>query len=198
MSPLLHRLGVLSGALLALALSLAFASPPAHALKLLSASNNPEVARFQTWVDAAAMPTPPLSLYVVLDSCPVAISDGCIVHEPQATVYLGSFVQDRPTLLHEVGHAFDATEMTDADRAAFQATFRDTRAWRSPPNSPHERFAEAYSLCARHPAIRRAYTGAYGYRVTPAQQRRVCGLIRRSASCPRDSRTSRAGRPRGR
>src|SRR3954467_4806022 len=177
MPPVLHRLGVLAGALLALAL----AAPSAYALQLLSTSDDgAQVARFQTWVDAAAMPTPPVNLYVVLESCPVATSDGCIVHEPQATVYLGSFVQDRATLLHEVGHAFDATEMTDADRAAFQAVFRDTRAWRSPPNSPHERFAEAYSLCARHPAIRRAYTGAYGYRVTPAQQRRVCGLIRRA------------------
>src|SRR3954453_21334703 len=150
MPPVPHRLGVLAIALLALALGLAL-SPPAHALKLLSTSDAPEVARFQTWVDASAMPPPPVSLYVVLECCPVAISDGCIVHEPQATVYLGSFVQDRPTLLHEVGHAFDATELTDADRAAFQATFRDTRAWRSPPNSPHERFAEADSLCPRGP-----------------------------------------------
>src|SRR3954452_7394432 len=178
MSSVLHRLGVLAIALLALALALG--APSAHALQLLSSSNDPEVARFQTWVDAAAMPTPPLNLYVVLDSCPVAISDGCIVHEPQATVYLGSFVRDRATVLHEVGHAFDATEMTDPDRAAFQAIFRDTRPWRAPPNSPHERFAEAYSLCARHPAVRRTYAGAYGYRVTPAQQRRVCGLIRRA------------------
>src|SRR3954468_12335304 len=117
MSPVLHRLGVLAIALLALALG----APSAHALQLLSSSDDPEVARFQTWVDASAMPTPPVSLYVVLESCPVAISDGCIVHEPQPTVYLGSFVQDRPTLLHEVGHAFDASDMTDADRAAFQA-----------------------------------------------------------------------------
>src|SRR3954452_16059570 len=121
MSSVLHRLGVLAIALLALALALG--APSAHALQLLSSSDDPEVARFQTWVDAAAMPTPPVSLYLVLESCPVAISDGCIVPEPKATVYLGSFVQDRPTLLHEVGHAFDGTEMTDGDRTAFQATF---------------------------------------------------------------------------
>ena len=179
MPPVLQRLGVLAIAVLALALGSAL-TPPAHALQLLSTDHSAEVARFQTWVDASAMPTPPVSLNVVLESCPVAISDGCIVGEPRATVYLGSFVQDRPTLLHEVGHAFDATEMTDADRAAFQALFHDTRAWRSPPNSPHERFAEAYSLCARRPAIRRAYTGAYAYRVTPRQQRRVCGIVRRA------------------
>src|SRR3954465_4622556 len=128
MPPVPHRLGVLAIALLALALGLAL-SPPAHALKLLSTSDAPEVARFQTWVDAAAMPTPPVNLYVVLESCPVATSDGCIVHEPPPPVDPASFVQDRAALLHEVGHAFDATEMTDADRAAFQAVFRDSRQW---------------------------------------------------------------------
>src|SRR3954470_19693913 len=181
MSPVLHRLGVLAIALAALVLALAL-SPPAHALKLLSASGDPQIPRFQSWVDSSAMPTPTLSLYVVLESCPVAVSDGCLVGAPQATVYLGSFVQDRPTVLHEVGHAFDATAMTDADRAAFQAIFRDTRPWRSPPNSPHERFAEAYSLCARHASIARTYGAAYGYRATPSQHRRVCALIRRAAS----------------
>ena len=32
-----------------------------------------------------------------------------------------------------------------------------------------------------HPAIRRAYTAAYAYRVTPAQHARVCALIRAAA-----------------
>jgi hypothetical protein len=177
MPPVLTRLGVLAGALLALAFALA---SPASALQLLSPSGDPAVARFQTWVDAAAMPTPPVSLDVVLATCPVPISDGCIVHGPVETIYLGSMVRDRATLLHEVGHAFDATTLTDPQRARFEAIFGDTRPWRSPSNSPHERFAEAYSLCARHPVIRRTYTAAYGYRVTPAQQRRVCALIRRA------------------
>src|SRR3954447_6880991 len=166
----------------AVALAALWAAPGADALRLVSPSGDPAVARYQRWVDAAAMPTPRESLNVVLASCPVAISDGCIVHDAVPTVYLGPMTRDRATLLHEVGHAFDAAEMTDADRAAFDAIFADARAWEAAPNSPKERFAEAYSLCARSPAIRRAYTGAYAYRVTPAQQRRVCGLIRRVGS----------------
>ena len=118
---------------------------------------------------------------MALSPCPVPISDGCIVHETVPTVYLGPMVRDRATLLHEVGHAFDAAEMSDADRAAFSAIFRDTRPWEAAPNAPKERFAEAYSLCARHPVLRAAYTAAYGYRVTPVQHRRVCALIRRAA-----------------
>src|SRR4051794_27917261 len=159
---LTHRRGMLAGAAALVALWLA---PGADALRLVSPTNNPDLARFQRWVDAAAMPTPRESLNVVLAPCPVAISDGCIVHDAVPTVYLGPMARDRATVLHEVGHAFDAAEMNDPDRGAFSAIFGDTRAWDAAPNSPKERFAEAYSLCARHPAIRAAYTGAYGYRV---------------------------------
>src|SRR4051794_25332 len=124
--------------------------PGADALRLLSPTGDPTVARYQRWVDAAAVPTPRESLNVVLASCPVPVSDGCIVHNTVPTVYLGPMVRDRATLLHEVGHAFDAADMTDLDRAAFSSIFGDTRGWDVPPNAPKERFAEAYSLCARH------------------------------------------------
>ena len=173
-----HRLTALAGAT-ALVLGLA---PGAHALRLVSPTGDPAIARYQRWVDAAAVPTPRGSLYVVLAACPVPVSDGCITHDVVPTIYLGPMVRDRATLLHEVGHAFDAADMTDADRAAFSAIFRDPRSWGAAPNAPKEQFAEAYSLCARHPVLRTAYTAAYGYRVTPAQQRRVCALIRRAAA----------------
>src|SRR4051812_26400607 len=178
MSSARHRLAMLAGAAAVLVLALA---PSAHALRLVSPSGDPTVARYQRWVDAAAVPTPSGDLDVVRASCPVAVSDGCIVYGAPATIYLGPMVRDRATLLHEVGHAFDAAEMTAADRAAFSAIVGDTRAWDAGPNAPKERFAEAYSLCARHPVIRRAYTAAYAYRVTPEQHGRVCGLIRRVA-----------------
>ena len=153
-------------------------APAANALRLVSPTGDPSVARMQRWVDSSAMPTPGGSAYVVLTSCPVPVSDGCIVHAAVPTIYLGPLVRDRATLLHEVGHAFDAADLTDADRAAFSAIFGDTRAWDAGPNAPKERFAEAYSLCARHPVIRATYTAAYTYRVTPAQHRRVCAMIR--------------------
>jgi hypothetical protein len=179
MWPVSHRLGALAGAVAVLALWLV---PAAHALQLISPAGDLSVARYQRWVDAAAMPTPQGSINLVLGTCPLPISDGCFVRDAVPTMYLGAMVRDRPTLLHEVGHAFDAARMTDADHAAFNAIFGDTRGWDAAPNAPRERFAEAYSLCARSPAIRRTYTGAYTYRVTPAQQRRVCALIRRAGT----------------
>ena len=154
----------------------------ADALELVSPSGDPRVARYQGWADAARMPTPTGVVELVLAPCPVPISDGCIMHGAPPTIFLGPTVRDRPILLHELGHAFDAQRMTPSDRVAFEAIFADGRAWRSPPNSPHERFAEAYSLCARHPRIRRTYTAGYGYRATPGQHRRVCALIERVGS----------------
>jgi hypothetical protein len=174
-----RRLARLAG-VVALGL-LAFAST-ADALELVSPSGDPRVARYQGWADAAATPTPTGVVDLVFASCPVPISDGCITYGAPPTIFLGSAVRDRPILMHELGHAFDAQRMTPADRAAFEAIFADRRQWRAAPNSPHERFAEAYSLCARHARIRRAYTGAYGYRVTPRRHRRVCALIDRAGS----------------
>jgi hypothetical protein len=162
-------------------LALALASPAAGSTTLVSPSGAPAVAQFQTWVDKAGVPTPPGAVNLVLSGCPVGAEPGCIVHGAQPTIYLGREVQDRQTLLHEVGHAFDATVLTDAYRAAFSGLVGDRRAWRSPPNSPHEKFAEAYALCALKPKLRRTHTAAYALRVTPRLHKRVCALIRRAA-----------------
>jgi hypothetical protein len=168
--------------LCAAALALVALSATAHAVTLVSPSGDPRIARFQTWANSAAVPTPTGIVDLVLESCPAAVSDGCIYHGAPPTIFLGPAVRDRPILLHELGHAFDAQRLTPAYRSAFERIFGDTRAWRSPPNSPHERFAEAYSLCARHPRIARTYTAAYDYRATPGQHRRVCALIQRAAA----------------
>ena len=156
----------------------------AHAVTIVSPSGDPRVAKYQVWANAAAMPTPTGVVDLVLQTCPVPISDGCVLQGAPPTIYLGSTVRTRATLLHEIGHAFDAQRLTDADHAAFEAIFGDTRPWRSASNSPHEQFAEAYSLCARHPQIRATYAAAYAYRVTVAQHRRVCALIRRAGARP--------------
>jgi hypothetical protein len=168
--------------LCAAALTLLALTATAQAVTLVSPSGDPRVARFQTWANSAAVPTPAGVVDLVLDTCPVAVSDGCIYHGAPPTIYLGPTVRDRPILLHELGHAFDTQRLTPGYRAAFEGIFRDTRAWRAPPNSPHERFAEAYSLCARHARIARTYTAAYGYRATPRQHRSVCALIKRAGA----------------
>src|SRR3954454_5582215 len=98
MPPVRHRLAALAGAA-ALALGLA---PGAQALRLLSPSGDPAITRYQRWVDAAAVPTPRGDLDVVLATCPLPVSDGCIVHGAGPTIYLGPMTRDRATLLHEV------------------------------------------------------------------------------------------------
>lgn len=84
---------------------------------------------------------------------------------------------------HELGHAFDYWLLTDADRALLERFMGERRAWRSPPNSPHEKFAEAFKLCALFGArvTRRHLAGVaaagFGWRPTVARQRRVCRAI---------------------
>lgn len=54
-------------------------------------------------------------------------------------------------MLHELGHVADYTALTDVERALIATSMGDTLPWRqNSDNSPHERFAEAYSVCARH------------------------------------------------
>jgi hypothetical protein len=181
----------------AVALALGALSATAHAVTLVSPSGDPRIARFQAWANTAAVPTPTGVVDLVFATCPDAISDGCIYHGAPPTIFLGPEVRDRPILLHELGHAFDAQRLTPAYRSAFERIFGDTRPWRSPPNSPHERFAEAYSLCARHPRIARTYTAAYGYRATPGQHRRVCALIQRAATAATSAISAPVGAPGG-
>lgn len=79
---------------------------------------------------------------------------------------------------HELGHQFDYFVMTDEARERFLAIMRDDRAWRSTPESPHERFAEAWRLCAATRRLPQYYNAAYGLKLTPRQFRRLCALIR--------------------
>jgi hypothetical protein len=163
-------------------LALALTPAAAEGMTLVSPGGDAKsMVRYQRWVDKAGVPTPPGAVNLVLQGCPLAAEPGCIVHGLRPTIYLGRAVQDRATLLHEVGHAFDAAVLDDGDRAAFAAITGDRRGWRSPPNSPHEQFAEAYALCALKPKLSRNHTAAYAYRATPAQHRRVCRLIKRAA-----------------
>src|SRR4051794_17261 len=124
------------GALIALrqlfltALALVVVSAPAQAVTLVSPSGDARGARYPTWANAAFVPTPAGVVDLVLQSCPVDVSDGCIYHGAPPTIFLGTAVRDRPTLLHELGHAFDAQRLTPAYRAGFESIFGDRRAWR--------------------------------------------------------------------
>jgi hypothetical protein len=65
-------------------------------------------------------------------------------------------------VIHELGHALDMTMMTPATRRRFATEFlHDPRPWSVPAqNSPVERFAEIYHLCALGLPVARAASSA--------------------------------------
>jgi hypothetical protein len=134
----------------------------------------------QRVIDAALVPTPNLTITLVVGSAPCSRS--CTADDGTHTIWLTRL--DAPTLLHEVGHQFDYL-MPDTTRAAFVAIMHDGRAWRSAPSSPHEQFAETYRLCAEHGNTSPhagGDGGGYAYAPTLAQHRAVCALIRSTAT----------------
>jgi hypothetical protein len=140
---------------------------------------------FQSWVDRAAVPTPPGVVTVALDACPGGPAWGAACADPQTrTVHLGPEGRDPVTLLHELGHLFDEYVLDGADRSAFRGILRRRGAWlaAAATNPLHEQFAEAYALCANYPVIRRSRMAMYGYLATPRRHARVCAAIHAAAT----------------
>lgn len=146
------------------------------------------MATLMTWVALGLMPLPPI-IDLQPSPCPVAgIPAGCALSPSRAYVD-PSFFEDREQMrlvtLHEIGHLFDYQVMTPRARMVFRFFIRDRRPWRSPPNSPHERFATAYSLCAvydRPPSDPDVYQrgrwyGEYGLSLSDQMKRNVCNLV---------------------
>lgn len=119
---------------------------------------------YQQWVDEARVPTPGGTLAVVEHSDQPGDCDhpalGCTDGN---TIWLAPWPSDRKaTFFHELGHIFALENPT-------LATFTD------------ERFAAAYSLCARLRRIDRrwTYTGP-GRGIGGGSLRRLCRVIRRA------------------
>jgi hypothetical protein len=99
----------------------------------------------------------------------------------------------RSVYLHELGHHVDyLIPESDPFRYRFRELIGDMRPWRGTqtvdgqiewqPNSPHEKFAEAYSLCSRRDPAKvtlRWLRWDYGYDYRPSVQthRKVCRTI---------------------
>jgi hypothetical protein len=131
--------------------------------------------KFQTWVDRAYIPGP-TSVVVRLLRCPAADKSAC-VYPNTIEIYLDPASITRRKFLHEVGHVFDYGQPQWA-RDKFEEIMHDTRPWRSPPNSPHEQFAEAWAGCASHKAISDEAAFGYNYLPTPRQFQKACQLIK--------------------
>jgi hypothetical protein len=115
---------------------------------------------------------------------PVEIVEGSGVGytAPGWAIYL-SADQGRRTYLHELGHHVDyLIPLSDPFRYRFRELINDPRPWRTSPDSPHEKFAEAYQLCARkNPAkvTLKWLRWDYGYSYAPSVRthRKVCRTI---------------------
>jgi hypothetical protein len=86
--------------------------------------------------------------------------------------------------LHELGHWFDAHEMTSADREAFEALIGVAQDWMAGMNPPGEKFAQAFMLCALYPVAPKRWPTmptwgiiGYGYGPNVRQHRAACALI---------------------
>jgi hypothetical protein len=179
-----HTLLATAVILVALALAPAAASAGAR-LVLADGSRAPE--RFQRWADASAIPAPKRAVTLHVAACPGGTSwaGGCAMPQ-QREVYVLPHAAGPHVLFHELGHVFDAGTLTTGRRQAFQRLIARPGSWRGAPETdpPIEQFAEAYSLCARHPTIAQREFAMYGYSPTPRLHRRVCALIRRAGTAP--------------
>jgi hypothetical protein len=89
----------------------------------------------------------------------------------------------RTVLLHELGHVYDLTVLSNRDRSAFKRIMRmPGRRWWSGKRPVAEWFAEAYSWCARYARIVSVERYAiYDYDPSSRQHRASCSLIKRAA-----------------
>src|SRR3712207_2420093 len=170
------RLGLLTLVLLALL------PATASATTLVTPGGAQRPQPYQSWVDRSAMPTPAGEVTLFLDACPDGPAWAAACASPfERSIHLGAEGRTRMTLLHELGHLFDATVLTDADRARFQALIGRPGPWTGPPSAdpPHEQFAEAYAMCARRDHLSSTRLGMYAYVATAQRHRREIGR----ASC---------------
>jgi hypothetical protein len=173
-------------AIAALLVAMAIAPSAASAgIRLARSDGRPVPQRYQRWVDTTAIPAPARTVTLHIAACPggPAWAAGCAL--PQGDqVYMLPHAAGPHVLFHELGHVFDATELDAARRRGFQKIVGRAGPWRGAPESdpPIEQFAEAYSLCARRPALAEREFAMYGYSPTPAVHRRVCALITRASS----------------
>jgi hypothetical protein len=154
------------------------------AVKLRAPGGTPLPGRWQSFADAALVPTVSRRVTVRLTRCPARPSAaGCVYIRRPRTIYLRPGLDDpRGVLLHELGHVYDLTVLNNRDRGHFRKLMHRRVAWWKGRLPLAEQFAEAYSWCARYARIVSiARYSSYDYRPTAKQHRRICALIRHAA-----------------
>ena len=153
----------------------------AQAVTLVLPDGTERPQPYQGWADELKLPTTPgvVTLRLDGDGCPAV---ACALAQPATIWHLAG--ARRGDFHHELGHHFDYTVMTPDARGAFMEVMGLVgRAWRERGgNSPHERFAEAYRMCARSLLSADDRSQGYDYQPTRSQHRRVCALIVRTGA----------------
>jgi hypothetical protein len=154
--------------------AIAAAAPADARITLVTADGTPSQLAEQ--LDHVQMPSPTGTITVYRQTCFDGQPRSCT--SPQIPAV---WIQYRADLLHELGHRFDYGMSEHARERFLTLIGQAGRPWRSPPNSPHEQFAEAWSFCAINP--RRPQRDVVGYEYWPSRRvhRRVCRTIRREA-----------------
>ena len=156
-----------------------------RAVRLVATNGKRVSGQWQAWANASLVPTVAGQVTLKVTGCPgLPKAAGCVYTRSPRVVYVRRDVRHpRAVLLHELGHVYDLTVMSNRDRGEFRRIMRRPHAqwWRG--NIPlAEWFAEAYSWCARYARIASVDDYAiYSYDPSPAQHRSTCALIRRAA-----------------
>lgn len=171
----------------------AFAAESPVALSLVPDTGSLPVA-WLTWLQGAQglVPFPSATVTVHNASCPTGSAEpSCVDWDgTTATLYYDQAAvipeERRATLLHECGHIYDHLAMPEEARAKWLQVMQEQRPWRTTPNSPHEQFAEAYSMMARGFTFAKAQRygefGGYDFNPTRKQYRRIAILLQHQAA----------------
>src|SRR3954452_22113843 len=127
------------------------AAAPAGATVLITPDGQIAPQPYQSWVDAAYVPTPPGEVVLSLAGCPGDPPLPACSPVNQGTIQLSPEWASRQVLLHALGHLF-AGLMPDWARGRCRGLVTSKpMIWTAANHGgpPNEQFAEAYSLCAR-------------------------------------------------
>jgi hypothetical protein len=155
------------------------------AVRLVSADGKRLSGQWQSWANAALVPTVSGRVTVRLSGCPgLPRMAGCVYTRQPRVVYVKPGLKHpRSVMLHELGHVYDLTVLSNRDRGQFRRIMQRPHAQWWKGNTPlAEWFAEAYAWCARYSRIVSVSRYAiYRYDPTAAQHRDACALIKRSS-----------------
>jgi hypothetical protein len=157
----------------------------AQAVQLVSPGGRQLKGNWQAWANGALVPTARGRVTVRLTGCPgLPRAAGCVYTNRPRVVYLKHGLRNpRGVLLHELGHVYALTVLSNSDRGRFRKLMgRPHAKWWRGKLPLAEWFAEGYSWCARYARIVsiRRYA-IYRYRPSARQHRQVCALIKRAA-----------------